>query len=96
MAEPAPEARGNWEAEQMCAPPSKQNKTRVCECEAPRCWRALRAAPRRLDVYVLDYLRKRRMLQTAASFQSEAKLAEAPVGAPWLPGARGRWVLCWR
>jgi hypothetical protein len=38
------------------------------------------ACARRLDVYVLDYLRKRRMLQTAASFQSEAKLAEAPVG----------------
>ena len=41
----------------------------------------------RLDVYILDYLRKRRLLQTAAVFQSEAKLAEGTLGAA--RGARG-------
>ena len=32
-------------------------------------------------MYILDYLRKRRLLQTAAAFQHEAKLADGPVGA---------------
>jgi len=45
------------------------------------CRSVLTPALRRLDVYVLDYLRKRQLLQTAACFQNEAKLAGGQLGA---------------